>query len=157
MATATYTPIATTTSSGSSSTISFTSIPSTYTDLRIILNGVVRNNLLMTFNGVTANYSDVEYYGDGSTAYSSQHTNRANIVASYVSTTGQSEHLIDVFNYTSSQYKTCLIRFSDASYGTGATIGVGQYTSAINQIDLISNGANFSSGTTATLYGIKAA
>ena len=58
----TYTPIATTTGTGSSGTITFTSIPSTYTDLRIILNGTETNATLYEF--------DMRYNNDSGNNYS---------------------------------------------------------------------------------------
>ena len=71
----TYTLISSVTvGSGGAASIDFTSIPSTYTDLLVKLSGrssrsaAVGEEFYLTFNGSTANYSEKQARGDGSTA-----------------------------------------------------------------------------------------
>lgn len=162
----TYTPISTTTASGSSSTISFTSIAGTYTDLVLVINakGGAGVNLRMQFNSDTnTNYSRTYLSGTGSSALSSRTANFASIAFDAYATLSSSEfnynsisHIMNYSNTTT--YKTTLHRNNNAAYGTDAVMGLWRSTSAISTITIFTNdSSNFSSGSTFTLYGIKAA
>jgi hypothetical protein len=74
----TYEPIATTTLSSAAATITFSSISSAYTDLRLVFVGTSvanSNNCIVTFNSDTGfNYSQTALYGTGATAGSSRQT-----------------------------------------------------------------------------------
>ena len=74
----TYTPIATTTASGSASSVTFSSIPSTYTDLVIvadILGAASTADAVLRFNSdTTSNYSETVIRGDGSSAASARYS-----------------------------------------------------------------------------------
>ena len=64
---ATYEPIATTTLGSAASSITFNSIPATYTDLRVVLVGTTTAtaNCWLTFNSDGAtNYSDTFLYSN---------------------------------------------------------------------------------------------
>lgn len=157
----TYTPIATVTASGSTNSITFSSIPSTYTDLVIVKNGgnTATSNSTMIFNGdASSNYSDTAFYGDGSNGATFRDTNATKIVLDYFSTSGQrSATIINVMNYAStSTYKTGIFRRSDSFNAVLAMCFLWRSTSAINSITfgVISTG-NFDSTTTFTLYGVK--
>ena len=66
---ATYTPIATQTTSGSTGAVTFSSIPQTYTDLVVVINTSLSGlcNSLLQFNGDTgSNYSGTVIGGSGS-------------------------------------------------------------------------------------------
>ena len=162
---ATYEPIATTTVSGTSTTtITFNSIPATYTDLIVILNclgingtGAVRL-ALNADNG--SNYSRTYLYGDGSSASSSRETSSNYITLNAgvnVSSTVPSFFKIDLFGYAGSTNKTILADTSMDYNGSGIvnrTVGLWRSTSAINSVRFLTSGNYFNSGTTATLYGI---
>jgi hypothetical protein len=160
----TYEPIATTTL-GSASTITFSSIPSTYTDLRIVLVGLVSSGDagIMRFNSDTAsNYSFTQVRGNGSTGSSSRSSNQTNIyIGEYTSTSIPSLTTIDIFSYAGSTFKTALITNNADTNGGGNIfnfVSLYRSTSAISSITLSCvNYTNFAVGTTATLYGIKAA
>jgi hypothetical protein len=159
----TYTPIATQTVSGTStSTITFSSIPATYTDLVIVFNGGVTTgsiNLLMRYNGDTAsNYSNRDVTGDGSAASSHGTSNSGSILCNYFGylTADQNTNiLINVMNYSNATtYKTNLTRSNNTGNGTAATVGMWRNTAAINSIALLTSANNFSNGSTFSLYGI---
>lgn len=165
---ATYEPIATTTISGSAAqTITFSSIPATYTDLRVILTfkAAILTNVRMRFNSDTAtNYSTTYLTGNGTAAGSSSLTAAAQIRLNGAVNTalGQWElDVIDIFSYAGSTFKSCLVTSAadnNGSGGVGTTVGLWRSTAAINTITLDSAQVNqFDIGTTATLYGIKAA
>ena len=155
----TYTPIATQTLTSSSATVSFSSIPSTYTDLVLVYSGtaVSSDTMYYRFNSNTSTiYSDTYLFGDG-TSGSGRHANYDAIIAAGINTT-QSVQVINIMNYANtSTFKTTLLR-GNAS-GTAATVvfaGLWRSTDAITSIQLNIT-ANFASGSTFTLYGIKAA
>jgi hypothetical protein len=165
----TYEPIATTTLSSSAATIDFTSIPSTYTDLRMVISGVSNSsdNIFYRFNGVTgASYSRTDLSGSGSSAISSRASNqnygRLTNYGYPTSTVGEHVTTWDIMNYSNSTtYKTSLSRSNRATNGVDAIVNLFMSTSAITSISLATNtfsgSSNWQSGATATLYGIKAA
>jgi len=159
----TYTPIATTTGTGSSGVITFSSIPSTYTDLVLVSNFETSTsaNAYYRINGDTGtNYSDTELYGDGSSVGSSRRSNQALSYTTYLSGSGQRAVMTTNFmNYANtSTYKTFLTRYSNASFELGAEVALWRSTSAITSITLnLNNSANFTSTSFFTLYGIQAA
>ena len=166
----TYEPIATTTLGSAASSITFSSIPSTYTDLRLVFVGTATSTTFTTyirFNGVSTGtlYSQTYLKGDGSTAGTGRYSNQNQIsndgYANEISATIPELIEIDIFSYAGSTNKTFLSRVSqdrNGSGATGATVGLFRSTSAISSITLTSDfTATFATGTTATLYGIKAA
>lgn len=163
---ATYEPIATNTLVSATATVSFSSIPSTYTDLRVVVNAagtLTGYDPYIRFNGdTTTNYSITALYGTGSSAGSVRYSSQAQIRASSqaaMTTTINTNHLFDVFNYANTTtYKTVLIRANAAGTGVDAIVGLWRKTpEAINQIDVFVSGTTFIAGSTFTLYGIRAA
>lgn len=163
---ATYEPIATTTLGSAASTITFSSIPATYTDLRVVFIGV-RNatgsqNLQMRLNGNTSTlYSYTFLDGNGSSASSAANSTQTEIDFTYLtnfnSTTAPYFATADIFSYAGSTNKTALLTISNDKNGTGnATRGVGLFrsTSAITSVSLFTTLNTMPIGTTATLYGI---
>lgn len=163
---ATYEPIATTTLGSAAGSITFSSIPQTYTDLRLSL--VCRSDsgtgtiVRVQFNGdTTSTYTGTRLQGTGTAAESNrQTTNWLNFF--YISgATDVWTHVTgDLMSYTGSTNKSSLWTVSDDENGSGwvqRVVCLYINTSAITSIYLYPNAANFSAGTTATLYGIKAA
>ena len=162
---ATYEPIATTTLGSAASTITFSSIPATYTDLRLVLTTTTSSadTVYLQFNGVsTTTYSGTYLYGDGATASSARRTSVTGMYAGFgitTSTTIPSMWTWDVFSYAGSTNKTTLNTVSNDFNGSGAvtrSVALWRSTAAITSVSAIV-GANFNTGTTATLYGIKKA
>jgi hypothetical protein len=157
----TYEPIATTTTSGSATTYTFSSIPSTYTDLVFVLNGQASLNcgLQMRFNGDTAtNYSRTVLYGAGSAAGSNRNSSQTSIgIGTFF--TAQGMVRIQVQNYANSTTnKTALSRWDIAGLETVATVGLWRSTAAITSATLfLDSSGTWQNGSTLTLYGIKAA
>ena len=150
----------------SAATISFTSIPQTFTDLKIVLSGrvdasSVSESCKMTFNGVTTGYSNRYVFGSGSAGSSGSDTQsfvfRVSSGTSTASVFGNGEVYIP--NYTSSNYKS----FFDVSVAennatsTGAifTTNFWSNTAAITSITVTPLNGSFVQYSTATLYGIK--
>lgn len=163
----TYEPIATNTLSVAANTITFNSIPATYTDLRIIMIGQGNNTAGIYFNGSTAtNYSTTGLGGDGSSAFSTRQSNSAEISIAYPGYglgIGQPVLLtVDIFSYTSSANKSILSTWSADYNGNGLVsrcVGLWRSTATISSLTLnAGTGFNtFSAGMVTTLFGIKSA
>ena len=108
----TYTPIATYTVSSAQTSYTFTSIPSTYTDLILVGSAATNTNvdIWLRFNGDSAstNYSRTFVYGDGSSALSGRTSNASNIGAAYGSTSS-STFVIQLMNYSNTNLVKLLI------------------------------------------------
>jgi len=166
MAGATYTPIASTTTSGSASSVTFSSISGAYTDLVVVINydSVTAGNqsLNMRFNGDTAtNYSYTILRGSGSAAQSARGSSDDRIYCGS-SSTGvtniASTAIIHIQNYSNTTtYKTALIRDNNPDYYLFANVGLWRSTSAITSLTFYQSSYNFINGSTFALYGITAA
>lgn len=162
----TYTPIATQTLASAAYTVTFSSIPSTYTDLVLVINAATTANTknpVFRYNSDTGtNYSSTELYGDGSSVGSVRQTSVNAIYGGAVGISGGNESIIicNIQNYANTTaYKTALIKTSAKFNSIDVVVGVWRNTAAINSIDILtlSSGQNWSIGSTFTLYGIAAA
>lgn len=165
----TYEPLSTTTLSSSQASITFN--PSTtYTDLIIVANYLVTSagyGLTYRFNsdgGSTYSYSYIT--GSGSTVSSAGAAATFNAGTAAVGALTSTEYTvtyIHIFNYYNSNVrKASLVRSgaNTGSYpGTEIIVNLWSSLSQITSIELkAGNGAaNFASGSSFTLYGIKAA
>lgn len=163
---ATYEPIATTTLGSAASSITFSSIPNTYTDLRVVLT-YTRSNagsmyVALQFNSDTAtNYSSTVLYGYGTGLGSSLLTSGTQMFLNDQDPgngTNPAMATADIFSYAGSTFKTVLATHSADNNGSGGvsrTVGLWRSTSAITSILVKSwSTPTFAIGTTATLYGI---
>jgi hypothetical protein len=174
----TYEPIATSTLGSSTTTVTFSSIPSTYTDLVLVLSmqstsaDDIDTRYWLRFNSDSgSNYSMTTVEGDtvnptsGRNVSRTQFDNLTNLSSSPEFTLAT----FNIMNYSNTTtYKTLLNRAGQQSnnVGTsggtrslyGALVGLWRDTSAINRIDIICavNG-QFATGSMFTIYGIKAA
>jgi hypothetical protein len=165
---ATYEPIASVTLSSSASSVTLGSggtIPQTYTDLVLVHTPIPvtadDRGISTQFNGDTgSNYSETELYGLGSSAGSQRlssstsiRTSRAiGFLGTYVGIT----HFMSYAN--TNVFKTVLHTGANAGAGVTRTVGLWRSTSAITSITLTSGSPNsFATGSTFSLYGIKAA
>jgi hypothetical protein len=159
----TYEPIATTTTSGSQSSVSFTSIPATYTDLILVFNGYTNAQAgcyLRFNNDTTSNYSDTRLLGSGSSAASDRDTSVTGILAFVsTSTSNNINEIIQIQNYANTTtFKTALLRWNNPASYVAALVGLWRKTpEAINRVDMVLTTSSFVDGSTFTLYGIKAA
>lgn len=168
----TYENLATTTLTSNQSTVTFSSIPSNYTDLVIV--AFARSNyttdsteaIYLRFNSDSgSNYSYARMFGNGSTASSLRTLNASSaeistMASSSSSYTGFSSILINVMNYSNTTTnKTVLARGGEARTDTCSYVAVWRSTAAINTILLapVRGGAQFVTDSVFTLYGIKAA
>jgi len=158
----TYTPIATYTATGTPTSYTFSSIPGTYTDLVIVIDGYMATGsgayIAVQFNGDTgSNYSTTDLSGNGSTAQAAQFTSQTSgiIGAFYLS---QANIICSIQNYANSTtYKTAISRSNASSNNTRADVNLWRSTSAITSVKVLAQSDTIANGTTLTLYGIAAA
>lgn len=168
----TYQLISSNTLTTTASSVTFSAIPSTYTDL--VLKGSVRTanasnngNFLLTFNGDTSTvYSFTAVYGSGSVAASERASALSNVneaeVAVGDSATANSFSSYETYipNYTVSQFKPFSgIGMQERNSATAvymySVANLWRNNAAITSITLTANGANFMASTSFYLYGIK--
>ena len=145
-----------------SSDITFSSIPSTFTDLCLVLSARssgTDEDVTVTFNTSGGTYSVRRLIGTGSATSSDTQTNqwlRATANADTTSTFSNTTMYLP--NYTSSNAKSASCDSVTENNGTRAiqilNAGLWTGTSAISSIKLQIAGANLRAGSSATLYGI---
>jgi hypothetical protein len=164
----TYTLIASSTvGSGGAANIEFTSIPSTYTDLAVLLslrseNASAGDTVRVQFNSSASNFTVREVSGDGAATGSSSRSdgylgymNAANNTADTFSSVS-----LYIPNYTSSNYKSYSVDKVSEQNGTTAyaelIAGLWSQTAAITTLKFIAaSSADLAQHSTAYLYGIK--
>jgi hypothetical protein len=161
---ATYEPIATTTLGTATGSITFSSITSAYTDLRLVFvctNVSGGDQVKITFNGITGtSYSSTYLYGDGASAGSGNASSQPDINVALIgtSTTIPTSYLVDILSYTGSRNKTIIATANENKNGSGGisyTVGLLRNTAAITSMTVFKSGGTYAVGTIATLYGIK--
>ena len=152
---------------GGASSIDFSSIPSTYTDLKLVLSTRSSNSsaytaLKILYNGSSSSYTSKQLYGDGSGAFSNSYTDGwsgfVDAATATSNTFASSEIYIPNYASTSLQ-KTSSVDYVQESNGTQALSGMlGRLwanTAAITSIAITLELGNFVQYSTASLYGIK--
>jgi len=165
----TYDPIATQTLGSAVASVTFSSIPATYTDLVLVCNArslrASDDSFYIKINGDTgANYSTTKLYGNGTTVTSSRDSSAtfgrlaANFVANNSAAGTFGPIIIHLNNYSNATTnKTILSRQNYAGGEVGLFVNLWRSTAAITSIDVYAASANLAIGSTFTLYGIKAA
>jgi hypothetical protein len=163
--TATYSLIESKTLGSATSSVSFASIPSTFTDLIMVIDGEgtstgSNQNVTFRFNGETAatNYSETYIRGTGAAVASGRYSE------SYLNQAGswfsgrRYNHIINIMDYANTTtYKSSLVRTNWAGGDVAAIVILWRATpAAINQMVLNIDNGNFATGTTFKLYGIQA-
>ena len=161
----TYVALATQTVASATASVTFSSIPGTYTDLVIVSTPFITTgttNFNIRFNSDAAgNYSWRTLDGNGSAASSNYDSNvgqgRLHDYA-YLTTSNIGNYITSIQNYSNTTtYKTYLGRGSVASNGVSAVVGLWRSTAAITTIVLFPTASTFPTGSTFSLYGILAA
>ena len=162
----TYEPIATTTLSSAAATVEFTSISGSYTDLVLVIDTAMSSSGATVYIRVNSdsgsNYSTTTLYGNGTSALSARLSNSTNgmMVGTYDGfSTERLNAICHFMNYANTTtYKSMVNRFNQSNKSTDANVSLWRSTSAITTILVRNNSSQtFASGSTFTLYGIKAA
>ena len=165
-----YESIASASGTGSSGTITFSSIPATYTHLQIRFIGratTATSTIRVQFNSDTgSNYANHMLYGEGSAVYAANNFTQTymkfyGLANSGLSADIVSAHIVDVLDYTNTNknkvYRTLGGFDANGSGEQGLFSGLWMSTSAITSIDLITNSGSWTSSSSFALYGIKGA
>jgi len=167
----TYEPIASTTLGSNASSVEFSSLAGTFTDLilAVAIKPQTTDNpaLLMQVGNSTldtgSNYSITELRGNGSSAFSSRQSSQTALNFARSNGIGSSTSGVFVGQYHFMSYantnvnKTILEASGDASVGVQRIVGLWRSTSAIDRIKVYVGVGGFATGSTFSLYGIRAA
>jgi hypothetical protein len=168
----TYQLISSNVLSSSAASVTFSSIPATYTDLVVRMS--TRNDQASVFGGIlyelngdtSTTYSTTFVRGSGSAILSDRRSGTPNNAAYFLlstgnnataSTFGSSEAYFP--NYAGSNYKVASAFTVSENNATtayaGATANLYSASTAITSIKILSESGNFVSGSSFYLYGIK--
>lgn len=159
----TYEPIATQTLGSAAATVTFSSIPGTYTDLVLIITPQSSSGTAsvdIQLNGDTGtNYSLTYLYGTGSSSASGRDSNTAYAGGGSAVATANIflTNIVQIQNYSNTTTnKTLLMRTDNTAGNVLTAVSMWRNTAAITSILLkLATGANFTTGSTFSLYGIK--
>lgn len=164
-------PIAQLTGTGSGSEVAFTNIPQTFQDLMIVINTVMQSSTvgyayfyLNSYSSPTPSWTRL--YGNGTSVVSDRasQVNSGNVFNySYQALTQTpTSSVINILNYSNtSTFKTVLARGAGDVNGSGSTsltVGLQASTAPITSMNIATFASNafFTTGSTFTLYGIRA-
>lgn len=160
------------TSTGSSGTIEFTSIPQTYKHLQVRFmgrasGGTTASSPVGLRVNQTGTYARHRLYGNGSSATATGSTGNGNAYVAYQPLNGALANafgvaIIDILDYTDSTKLKTIRSFSGVDTNTSSTnwtvdlsSALNASTAAVTSLDIFDdNGYNFASGTTIALYGM---
>jgi hypothetical protein len=151
--------------SGGTGSITFSSIPATYTDLCLVLsirttNAADNDTIDLEINGVTTNQSRKRLQGNGSTVASASASSlgfQVNGDTSTANTFGSAQ--IYIPNYAGSNNKS--LSFENITENNATTAyanliaGLWSQTTAITSLGIVAIGSTIKQYSTAYLYGIK--
>ncbi len=164
-----YESIATVTAAGGESTITFSSIPSTYKHVQIrvsIVSSTAGAVSYMTLNSATTNYSRHRLvgYGTGTDSFWSSNPASICIFGDYTGTAATpnaAAAIVDILDYQNTNKNKTMRIFSGVDRNGSGEIeflsGLWMSTSAVNRLDFTIGGSvsTFAAGTQFALYGIK--
>lgn len=157
MTTPTYTPLANIALASAASSVVFSSIPSIYKDLVLVLVGYGSTSLQarIRFNGDTGNNYNYQQLTNTSSRATNQNSGFLSL-GNNATPTQALQLTIDIMDYTNTDKHTVLVSRSTGA-GFGEVFG-NRYanTAAVNSITILTSTGNWAIGTTAAIYGIEA-
>jgi len=156
--------------SGGSTSVEFTSIPSTYKHLQIRMNvrsnrAVAVENFSMMFNGTSSNqYTGHYLYGNGATAGSGNEQSQNSGAGAYIAGDSASANIFgvaitDILDYANTnKYKVTRSLGGSDQNGSGNIMfasSLWSNTAAINSIKFLSGGTGWVQYSSFALYGIN--
>ena len=157
--------IASTELTATASTVTFSSIPSGYTNLKVVISARKDDtsaNIRWTINGTSTNYSERMVYNSDGTAYSTSAAS-GYLQFLYATTSNQTANTFNnaeiyIPNYTSSNNKSistdCVQENNGTSIVQNLAASLWSNSAAITSLSFGVASGNFVSGSTFTLYGI---
>jgi len=161
MPTPTYIPLQTITLGSAASSVTFASIPATYRDLVLVINGAMPTSggeVYARLNSDSgSNYSAVRMTGNGSSSSSAALTSNR---LGFFYTTGSelANVIVSLMDYSATdKHKTTLSRGSQAA-GRGVAAWGSRWANAdaVTTIAIYHEGGDYPSGVTFSLYAIEA-
>ena len=166
--TATYSLIQSQTLGSASATVTFSSVPQTFTDLVLVIsnwNGQTNWNPAFRFNSDSGtNYSVTTLEGNGTSALTDRRTNDTSMqMGAKLAASGGTDpcnfifHIMDYANTTT--YKSVVGRgnyYAGTYPGAGSYIGLWRSTAAISTLAITIGSGTQQAGSTFKLYGIEA-
>lgn len=164
---ATYEPISTTILGSATTLVTLSGIPSTYTDLRLVVTGTLASGgaIVVRPNGVTSGSLSSSQYsyttGSANTSAAAVSQNDWKIGGAQTQSTNASlwGFTLDIFNYTTaSAWKVAQSALNSANNTSTMYLINGAHlyrsSTAISSLGVYAAGKNFSIGSTFRLYGI---
>ena len=168
-----YALLSSTSTTGSQSSVTFSSISSSYTDLKVVIRGrgtqaVTNLNVLAQFNSDTTGtyqYEDVHWFSTAGAA--SQSTAQTSMIVGLIpgssataNYSGTIEMTIGAYTGTTFYKQTvshCGVTLGTGTFSVGACLYSGAWasTSAINAVKIFVGSGGFVDGTVISLYGVK--
>ena len=152
------------TAGGGSASMDFSSIPATYTDLKLVIssrNTAANNYGTITFNASSTGFTRKLLYGTGSSTASTSSTNAESLTTNDSGTTASTFANYEMYipNYAGSNNKSFSIDGVTENNGAVAyaimQAGLWSNSAAITAFSITAAGGNLAQYSTATLYGIK--
>jgi hypothetical protein len=177
--TSTYSLINSTTLGSANGTITFSSIPGTFTDLVLVTNtksatgessNDIRHDVIVNGDSTSGLYASTYLWGTGVNTASIRDSNRNQIDGARQSASssgsGYATFILNFMDYSNTTtFKTVLEKTSNMSNnentynGPGVSIAVWRNTAAITSISILARGGassvGFAAGSTFKLYGIE--
>jgi hypothetical protein len=161
-----YFPIATTTLASATASMTFSSIPATYTHLQVRASIATSAGAYigLTFNGITTAYDAHFLQGDGASATAGAYINRGDIVLQNSNSSSTESifggFVIDILDYTNTNKNKTVRTLSGYDVNGAGKIyfesGLWRNTSAITSISLTPGSSHtMTAKSVFTLYGIK--
>ena len=153
--------------SGGASSIAFSSIPGTYTDLILLMSlrqDGANNNVRVAINGATSGYSERSLYGVGSGGGASTSASTSYFNLMYADGTAETANTfgslqIHMPNYAGSENKGVAVESVYENNASAAVVAMATQlwsnTAAITSISITPASTNWVQYSTASLYGIK--
>ena len=162
----TYTLIEAKTLTGSVASITFSSIPQTYTDLQVLFSargttGLGANLVKIEYNANASNYTYTRLLGYGSGASSASGSDSQVAITQSVDETANtfSNNSLYIPNYTSANHKSLSADSVNENNATETYMSLNRVlwsdTAAITALKLSANGGSFVQYSTFYLYGIS--
>ena len=164
----TYDLIGSTVLTSTANSITLSSIPSTFTSLRLITSTFGSNTATcrLQFNGDTGNNYGIQFmtYAGSATPAANAVVNESGIYITGAQYGGSPTYpglfIVDILGYASTTYMTAVNHCGGQAGGTGSSewfqLGGAWYnTAVVNSLSLTRGSGTFNAGSSVRLYGIK--
>lgn len=160
MTTPTYIALATTVLSSTTDQVTFSSIPSGYRDLIVVVSGTttnITNTIIYLNNDFSANYAYTDLYASGTSKSAANVASTSDPEVGRMSTQ-KSNVVAHIMDYSSNLKTSILGRASSGGDLIKMSATRWKNDAVVNRIDVVSrpSGRPFTVGTTLSLYGIEA-